>query len=70
MTTGWQDQMDEAARAAERELGDIPDSALQAVSEWWAKWYRTAGHKRLGRLLVKFATTGLDDETDDQQALL
>jgi len=45
--------MDEAAANAEEDLANIDDAAVKAVSEWWKKWYQNAGHKRLGRILVK-----------------
>lgn len=46
--------MDAAAEEAKKELlNSIPQDAVERVSTWWAKWFITAGHKRLGRLLVE-----------------
>ena len=48
-----QPEMDEAAKAAEKELLEcFDDWSARALAKWWAKWYLKAGHKRLGRLLV------------------
>lgn len=59
----YQKRMDEAAKEAAKELvGALPADAVEVVAEWWAKWYRQAGHKRLGRLLVKYATVGIGEE--------
>ena len=56
-------QMDEAAIRADQDLRGMVDmEALEKshIVEWWEKWYRRtpdgkpgAGHKRLGRILVK-----------------
>ena len=46
-------KMDEAATAAEKELAGLDAEAVIAVREWWRKYYLQAGHKRLGRILVK-----------------
>jgi hypothetical protein len=48
-------EMDAAAREAERDLATIDQAAVETIAAWWLKWYMTAGHKRLGRLLVKIA---------------
>jgi len=56
MTT--EEEMDKAAQAAEKELRQrLEAGAAPAlyVAEWWARWYMQAGHKRLGRLMVKIA---------------
>ena len=34
------------------ELKKLPAEQVKVVADWWAKHYMTAGHKRLGRLLV------------------
>lgn len=53
--------MDEAAEKAAldlletRRLSDDNAKAVRLVAEWWVKWYMKAGHKRLGRILVKIA---------------
>ena len=43
---------DEAALVAAEELKKLPAEQVKVVADWWAKYYMTAGHKRLGRLLV------------------
>ena len=48
-------EMDAAAVEAEKELSTLDQAAVEIVAAWWAKWYLKAGHKRLGRLLVKIA---------------
>ncbi len=48
-------EMDAAAREAERDLATLDKAAVETIAAWWLKWYMTAGHKRLGRLLVKIA---------------
>ena len=54
--------MDHAAEAAAKDLMDnIPAEHAQAIALWWKKHYLKAGHKRLGRLLVKYATGGLPE---------
>ena len=54
---------DLAADSAEKELlnildglGDTEMTGAMAVIRWQEKNYGTAGHKRLGRILVKLAT--------------
>ncbi len=47
---------DIAAEAAEAELtDDLNDFTGVELAAWFAAHYRTAGHKRLGRILVKRA---------------
>lgn len=46
---------DEAAKIAEQELTNISRESVEPISAWWLKWYMKAGHKRLGRILVKIA---------------
>jgi len=43
---------DDAAAIAAEELKKLPAEQVKIVADWWAKFYMTAGHKRLGRLLV------------------
>lgn len=43
---------DDAAAVAAEELKKLPAEQVKVVADWWAKYYLTAGHKRLGRLLV------------------
>ncbi len=51
-------EMDAAAGEAGRDLATLDQAAVETVAAWWLKWYMTAGHKRLGRLLVKIAKSG------------
>ena len=59
MTIGERDkeliaaQMDEAASAAETDLAALDAEAVRAVRNWWKRHYLQAGHKRLGRVLVR-----------------
>jgi len=46
---------DEAAAVAAEELKKLPAEHVKVVADWWAKYYMTAGHKRLGRLLVSIS---------------
>jgi hypothetical protein len=48
-------KMDAAAEEAEKDLATVDQTAVMTLATWWLKWYTTAGHKRLGRLLVKIA---------------
>lgn len=55
------DQMDAAAVEAGEELKalmstPVDDTTAGMVADWWKKWYPKAGHKRLGKLLVKYAS--------------
>jgi hypothetical protein len=51
-------KMDAAAEEAEKDLATLDQAAVETIAAWWLKWYMTAGHKRLGRLLVKIAKSG------------
>jgi hypothetical protein len=51
-------EMDAAAKEAEKDLATLDQAAVEAVAAWWSKWYMAAGHKRLGRLLVRIARSG------------
>jgi hypothetical protein len=51
-------EMDAAARKAEEELATLDQATVETIAAWWLKWYLTAGHKRLGRLLVRIAKSG------------
>jgi len=44
--------MDNAAADAENALIDMDKEAINAIAGWWKKWYMTAGHTRLGRVLL------------------
>ena len=48
-------EMDAAALEAEKDLATVDSAAIQTVAAWWLKWYLKAGHKRLGRIMVKIA---------------
>jgi hypothetical protein len=48
--------MDNAANEAEKDLENIPNDQLLVTARWFTKWYRKAGHKRLGKILVKVAS--------------
>jgi hypothetical protein len=48
-------EMDTAAGEAEIDLATLNQAAVQTVANWWLKWYMKAGHKRLGRIMVKIA---------------
>ena len=47
------EQMDEMAKQAEQEFKQLDIKAVEIIGNWWFKWYLKAGHKRLGRILVK-----------------
>lgn len=49
------EEMDKAAQDAEKDLENLTGESVHSVADWWLKWYLTAGHKRLGRLLVSIA---------------
>ncbi len=48
-------KMDASAKEAEKDLGTLDRTVIEAVAAWWLKWYMKAGHKRLGRIMVKVA---------------
>lgn len=47
--------MDAAAEAAVAELATFDQAAVLTVAQWFSTNYMKAGHKRLGRALVKIA---------------
>lgn len=47
--------MDEAARAAEESLKELPTNAITQVADWWRTNYTKAGHKRLAKILLGYA---------------
>ena len=49
---------DAAAEEAERDLSTLDQATVETMAAWWLKWYMTAGHKRLGRILVRIAKAG------------
>lgn len=54
MTYKTPEEMDAAADIAETELGDGHDYTMADLAIWWNRWYLDAGHKRLGRIILKF----------------
>jgi hypothetical protein len=49
-------KMDRAAVEAQFELQqDVHSWSAYDLMDWWSRWYLKAGHKRLGRILVKLA---------------
>ena len=48
-------KMDVAAEEAEKDLETLDRAAVETLAAWWLKWYMKAGHKRLGRIMVKLA---------------
>ncbi len=48
-------EMDAAAEEAEKDLVTLDQAAVEVIAAWWSKWYMKAGHKRLGRIMVKLA---------------
>lgn len=52
-----QPEMDAAAELAAKELEKLDPVAVRQIADWWAKFYLTAGHKRLGRKLLTKATS-------------
>ncbi len=48
-------EMDAAAGEAGKDLTTLDQAAVEIVAAWWSKWYMKAGHKRLGRIMVKVA---------------
>ena len=55
MPNSTSQSMDEAANNALIELEGIKEKhpdGVEAVEDWMKKWYRSAGYKRLGRILA------------------
>lgn len=52
------EQMDGFADEASAELSKMmaadDEPTATAIANWWGKWYLKAGHKRLGRILLKY----------------
>jgi ribosomal protein S27AE len=59
-------EMDAAAVEAEKELQGLNYTSVHEMAAWWLKWFMKAGHKRLGRMLVKIARE--DKEKKDDQS--
>ena len=45
-------EMDNARERAAIALAQLPNDAVNTLANWWNQWYGTAGHRRLGRLLL------------------
>ena len=56
--------MDAAAREAAAELNDLPAEHVVTVAAWWVKHFATAGHKRLGRALIKQHTKAVEADKE------
>jgi len=49
--------MDNAAAGAENDAAEnVPEEALNEVANWWKRHYLKAGHKRLARVLLQYAS--------------
>ena len=51
-------KMDDAAEAAGQDLtqGGVTAEALEAMGNWWKKHYMAAGHKRLAKMVLGYAS--------------
>jgi hypothetical protein len=47
--------MDAGAKIAEEEIKGLKRDAVIEVANWWQANYLKAGHKRLGKILLKYA---------------
>lgn len=47
--------MDEAAKKAEEQIKNIDQETIKPIANWWKKNYMKAGHKRLAKVLLKYA---------------
>lgn len=47
------EQMDEYAECAAEELVEQSIGTIAQVADWWRRWYLLAGHKRLGRIIMR-----------------
>jgi hypothetical protein len=47
--------MDAAAKVAEKAFDKLDGKVQKELAKFWSTYYLTAGHKRLGRLMVKKA---------------
>lgn len=59
--------MDASAKAAKVELKSV--KTAQDVYNWFKKWYTSAGHKRLGRILASRGATAPEQKLITAQAL-
>lgn len=53
------EEMDKACIEAEKDLENLQADTVKSMADWFTKWYLRAGHKRLGRLLVRISKGGL-----------
>lgn len=49
-------EMDEAAKVADDELTEISVVHIHVIADWYRKNYLKAGYKRLGKILLTYAT--------------
>ena len=45
-------EMDSATDQAETAMNSLPRGVVETMADWWSQWYLSAGHRRLGRLLL------------------
>ena len=50
------ENMDKAAEVAEEKLKEISKEHVVAIADWWKTNYLKAGHKRLAKILLTYAT--------------
>ena len=50
-------EMDNAKDQAEKALNRLPKDVVKTMADWWSQWYLSAGHRRLGRLLLSHRST-------------
>ena len=56
-----------AAGEAETELLEMPAPIVDKIANWWDKYFREAGHRRLGRILVSVAKTNEELRTKTKE---
>ena len=61
------DEMDQAAVEAEKDLKGLTPQSVKEVAGWWMTYFKKAGHKRLGRLLVSYAREDLEVDPDKEE---
>ena len=59
-------EMDHASDRAQLALAQLPDEAVKTLANWWNKWYGTAGHRRLGRLLLSRKSSAPVNQNHDK----
>ena len=62
--------MDKHLEKAEVVLKTFSKETILTVADWWKQWYMTAGHRRLGRLLLTHASKKSANQTQNQINLL